>query len=126
MSFYKDPKDPKTSIRLKYNRRRESLRHSLEQFLLFAKERLDEEKYGKIYKKEEVINLLKGAEELLGKLLAKKEYEFTQGDFANFELALEEASKETDLILERMKNDDTDYVALLNEIREEINSKENS
>ena len=123
MSIYNDPKDPKTSIRLKYNRRREYLRHSLEQFLIFAEERLDEEKYGKIYKKAEVENLLKGAQKLLDIFPAKKEYEFTQEDFANFELMLEEAGKETEKIMENIKNDNTDYVALLKELHEEIKKK---
>lgn len=126
MSIYNDPKDPKTSIRLKYNRRREYLRHSLEQFLMFAEERLDEEKYGKIYKKSEVENLLKGANELLEKFPSKKEYEFTQGDFANFEWMLEEAGKETEEIMENIKNDNTDYVALLKELREDRKKKENN
>lgn len=122
MSIYNDPK---TSIRLKYNRRREYLRHSLEQFLIFAKERLNEEKYGKIYKKAEVENLLNGAQKLLNIFPAKKEYEFTQEDFANFELMLEEAGKETEKIMENIRNDDTDYVALLKELHEEIKKKEN-
>jgi hypothetical protein len=125
MSIYNEPKDPKASIRLKYNRRREYLRNSLEQFLIFAEERLDEEKYGKIYKKSEVENLLTGAKELLDKFPAKKEYEFTQEDFANFELMLEEAGKETEKIMENIKNDNTDYVSLLKELREEIKKKEN-
>jgi enoyl reductase-like protein len=124
MSIYNDPKDPKMSIRLKYNRRREYLRHSLEQFLIFAKERLDEEKYGKIYKKAEVENLLEGAQKLLDIFPAKKEYEFTQEDFANFELMLEEAGKETEKIMENIKNDDTDYVALLKELHEDIKKKD--
>ncbi len=123
MSIYKEPKDPKKSIRLKYNRRREFLRHSIEQFILFAKERIDEEKYGKIYKKDEVTTLLDGAEELLMKFPQKKEYEFTKDDFANFDLMLEEARKETEILLENMKNDNTDYVKLLNEIREEIENR---
>lgn len=125
MSIYNDPKDPKTSIRLKYNRRREYLRHSLEQFLIFTEERLDEEKYGKIYKKLEVEDLLKGAKELLDKFPTKKEYEFTEEDFANFEMMLEEAGKETEKIMENIKNDNTDYVALLKELHEEIQKKEN-
>lgn len=125
MSIYNGPKELKTSIRLKYNRRREYLRHSLEQFLIFAEERLDEEKYGKIYKKAEVENLLKGANELLDSFPAEKEHEFTQEDFANFDLMLEEAGKETEKIMENIKNDNTEYVALLKELREEIKKKEN-
>lgn len=124
MSFNKDPKDPKKSIRLKYNRRREFLRHSLEQFIIFANERLDEDKYGKIYKKEEVENLLKGADDFLKTFPPKKEYEFTPEDFANFDLALEEAAKETEKLFENMKNDNTDYVSLLKEIQEEIERQE--
>lgn len=124
MSFNKDPKDPKKSIRLKYNRRREFLRHSLEQFIIFAHERLDEDKYGKIYKNEEVENLLKGAEDFLKIFPPKKEYEFTPEDFANFDLALEVAAKETEKLFENMKNENTDYVALLKEIQEEIERQE--
>lgn len=124
MNFNKDPKDPKKSIRLKYNRRREFLRHSLEQFIIFANERLDEDKYGKIYKKEEVENLLKGADDFLKTFPPKKEYEFTPEDFANFDLAMEEAAKETEKLFENMKNDNTDYVALLKEIHGEIEKQE--
>lgn len=124
MSFNKDPKDPKKSIILKYNRRREFLRHSLEQFIIFANERLDENKYGKIYKKEEVENLLKGADKFLKTFPIKKEYDFTPEGFANFDLALEEAAKETEKLTENMKNDNSDYVALLKEIKEEIETLE--
>lgn len=120
MSIYKDPKDPKVSIRLKYNRRREYLRHSLEQFIIFAEERLDEEKYGKIYKKSEVESLLNGANELLSQFPDKKEIEFTQEDFANFELMLEEAGKETEEIMENIKNDNTNYIELLKELHDRI------
>lgn len=126
MSFNNDPKDPKKSIRLKYNRRREYLRHSLQQFILFASERLDEEKYGKIYKKEEVDNLKKGAEDLLSKFPDKKEHEFTQEDFVNFELVLEEAAKKTKILIENMENDNTDYLAILKKIKEEISKEDNN
>jgi len=124
MSFYKDPKDSKKSIRLKYNRRREYLRHSLEQFIIFAKERVDEEKYGKIYKKDEVDNLLKGAIELLEKFPDKKEHEFTQEDFVNFELVLEETAEESKILLKDLKNNDTYYIDLLKKIREDISKEE--
>lgn len=124
MSFNQEPKDPKKSIRLKYNRRREFLRHSLEQFIIFANERLNEEKYGKIYKKEEVENLLKGADNFLKTFPPVKEYEFTAEDFANFDLAMEEAAKETEKLFENIKNDNTDYVALLKEIHEEMEKRE--
>lgn len=126
MSFNNDPKDPKKSIRLKYNRRREYLRHSLEQFIIFAEERVDEEKYGKIYKKDEVDNLIKGAKELLEKFPDKKEYKFTSEDFANFESSLDEVAKKTKILIENMENDNTDYLAILKKIKEEISKEDNN
>lgn len=124
MSFNKNPKDPKKSIRLKYNRRREHLRHSLEQFLLLSEERLDEKKYGKIYKKKEVEFLYNGAKELLDKYPEKKEVELTKEDFENFDAMLIEAEEFTKTLFEEMEKDTTDYVELLKEIKKEIEDLE--
>ncbi len=124
MSFNKNPKDPKKSIRLKYNRRREHLRHSLEQFLLFSEERLDEKKYGEIYKKADVELLYNGAKELLDKFPEKKEVEFTKEDFENFDAMLIEAEEFTKKIIEEMEKDTTDYFVLLKEMKEESENNE--
>jgi hypothetical protein len=124
MSFNEDPKDPKKSIRLKYNRRRENLRHTLDQFIMFAEDRIDEEKYGTVYKKDEVISLIKGARELLEKFPPKKEVDFTAEDFASLEAMLENAAEETDKIMNEIANDATDYNELLKEIQAEIQKKQ--
>ncbi|WP_217542885.1 hypothetical protein [Vibrio metschnikovii] len=58
-------KDEKRSIRDKYNRRLKHLYYALEQYLLFAEERLDESKAGKIRNKEETEDIVEKVKELL-------------------------------------------------------------
>ena len=62
--------------------------------------------------------------ELLEKFPDKKEHEFTQEDFVNFELVLEEAAEESKILLKDLKNNDTYYIDLLKKIREDISKEE--
>lgn len=98
----KESKNPKVSIRLKYNRRRAFLRHSLEQFIMFSEMLLDEKKYGKRYKRRDAELLLEKSKELLKILPEEKEIDFTLVDQERFLRAIEDAETETKRILEKM------------------------
>jgi hypothetical protein len=125
MSFNKDPKDPKRSLRLKYNRRREYLRHILQQFIFFGEQRLDEDANGKIQKREQVERLVKGAKELLKLFPPAKEMELTEEDFKKFDEVLEQAGEETEQIMNDLKKEDEKYTALLRLVQESEKNKTN-
>lgn len=64
-------KDPRGSLRGKYNRRVQHLIHAIEQFLYIAKERLNPDVAGDIYRKAEAENVIAHAEALLGVIPAR-------------------------------------------------------
>jgi hypothetical protein len=57
-------KDQKTSIRNKYKRRLRNLATTLDDFIIQAESRLDEQLAGKIHKREEVVKLLESCKAL--------------------------------------------------------------
>lgn len=127
MGIHEESKDPKKSIRLKYNRRKEYLRHCLQQFLIFAEERLDESKYGKIYKKNDVTLLYEGAKELLAKFPPEKEIKWTEEHSKSFELMMDLAGEDTEKILSGLDLSDdkyNDFLKQLEEAKSKLNDEE--
>ena len=92
-------KDLKRSIRDKYKRRERDLYYVLEQYLIHAKDRLDESRAGKARDRETVEELVQKCEELLQEVPVPKEYEIDPN------MSIEEflGENNTEQILKEMK-----------------------
>ena len=64
MGITDEPKNPRLSVHNKYKRRLKALSRSVDDFLQHAKMKLDESVAGKIYKKEEIDEVVAKAKEL--------------------------------------------------------------
>ena len=92
-------KDLKRSIRDKYKRRERNLYHMLEQYLIYAGDRLDGNRAGKIRDRERVEKLISKCKELLQEIPVPKEYEID----TNMDIEDLLGENDTDQILKEMK-----------------------
>ncbi len=67
-------KNLKRSIREKYKRRESNLHHAIEQYMLFADDRLNESIAGKARDKEQILKIIEKCKELLAELPEPNEF----------------------------------------------------
>jgi hypothetical protein len=122
MGIHEPSKDETGSNRLKYNRRLERLRHSLEQFLIYSDFRLNPSDETRVNKKEQIERIHSMSQELLEALPIKKE-DTSYMTHENFLRMMDAAEQDMQEFRKTLGNDDTDYLKSIYEFIEESKKK---